>query len=138
MKINEIVEATDKVQNEMEGHLDDVDALSADILKLGVYRSRLGDYLVKLNDEVRNQESHLKYLKATRMTELVQGDASKEKKGMAVNRAELQVTEELYDEQLDLNKKSKAQDLIKIKRGDMGRLIDAGRSRLAFIREETT
>lgn len=136
MKVNEIVAVANKVQGEMEEHLDDVDALSADILKLGVYKSKLGDYLVKLNDEVRNQETHIKYLKATRMSELVKGN--KEVKGVAVNRAELQVTEELLDEQMQLNQKTKAQDLIKIKRSDMGDLIDAGRSRLAFIREETT
>lgn len=135
MKVNEIIEKSITIDNDMPNRLSDPDNLSLGIAEQGNLRSLLGRSLARLEKETAQLKAHLKFTEANRKKTLTSGEAS-----VAVNKAELEIEAdpEIQALRQELIEKEYAVNLIKIKRDDIKVSNDGYRTRMAFIREEIT
>jgi hypothetical protein len=133
MDIAQVITRVGEIERGLNSELNDPDALSISIAKLGIAYSVLGNELIECDDRVRQLETQLKFTQSSKIHELVK---PKEGKGTPISLAEHIAKVETNNEILEYLKARKDRDLIAIKRSDIKLLVDSLRTRVSFIKGE--
>lgn len=123
----QIVAEVDDLVRDVWNAWDDPETLSGLILKLSVLYAPLGNYLAQARDEERKMDTYIKYHFANhKRSHIEHGDS--------VALAETKARTELENQYKDQDFAANRIDILKLKREDVEKLIDAARSRLSLIK----
>jgi Mg/Co/Ni transporter MgtE len=106
-------------------NLDDSETISKTLFELAVLSMGLGNHLIEAQDADRVAETLYKH----NMDEAIALNSD-----MPFNKAELEAKRQLHSEKVRWNEAKRQVDVLKIKRGDLDKVIDTGRSRLSLIK----
>lgn len=125
----EIVNEIDAKSKELYNNLDDSETISKTLFELAILSVGLGNHLIEALDRERQLESSYKYKIDVRVLEGVEA-------GEAVNKSELKARKELNTHKDNWLEAKRQVDILKIKRADLEKVIDTGRSRLSLIKND--
>ncbi len=122
----------DDIESKSKGlyaNLDDSEHISKTLFELAILAMGLGNFLIEALDNERMAESTYKSQLDQRVRMGIQ-------EGEAVNKSELKARQESLGEMSKWLKAKRNVDVLKIKRADLDKVIDTGRSRLSLIKND--
>lgn len=123
----QIITEIDSILSVIWNSLENPDILSREILKMSVLYAGLGNYLAEAREAERKAEQHYKFLiETTKLDYVAAGDSA------TVSESKAKV--EAHEAQETYLQSAKRVDMLKLKREDVERILDATRSRLSLIK----
>lgn len=126
------VQLIDDIETKSKGlyaSMDDSETISRTLFELAILSMGLGNHLIEALDEERKLDSLYKFSIDNTTMKFVQDS-------QPVNKAELMSRESNYHLKKDWLKAKRNVDVLKIKRADLDKVIDTGRSRLSLIKND--
>lgn len=125
----ELVNEADDILRVIFNSLDNPEIISTKLLRLAVIYGGIGNCLAAAQNAERQAETTYKY-------ELNKKKASYMKAGSSATAAEVPATVDVKKYRDDWDSWKHNASILKIKREDIEKVIDTGRSRLSFIKQE--
>lgn len=126
------VQLIDNIETKSKGlyaNMDDSETISRTLFELAILSMGLGNHLIEAQDAERVAETLYKH-------NLDEAVAEALKSEMPFNKSELDAKRRLHNEKVEWNEAKRNVDVLKIKRADLDKVIDTGRSRLSLIKED--